>query len=169
MSTPTPRRLRGAARGLVLDDADRILLVRLVFPEWSGWVPPGGGIEPDEDDVSALRRELAEETGLVGADVGPVVWRRRHEFPLVLPDGSSWDGQSETVRLVRTAHFDPAPHLAEAELRAEGVESIRWWTLEEIVAATGTVMFAPRELGGLIESILADGVPAVPFEIHQSG
>jgi len=28
------------------------------------WLPPGGHVEPDEDPVTALRREVREETGL---------------------------------------------------------------------------------------------------------
>ena len=32
----TEPRLRDAARGLVLDESDRVLLVRLEFPRWVG-------------------------------------------------------------------------------------------------------------------------------------
>jgi ADP-ribose pyrophosphatase YjhB (NUDIX family) len=63
------RRLtRVAAYALVLDEDERILLVR-VAQGYSGagrWTLPGGGINFGEDPADAVLRELAEETGLVG-------------------------------------------------------------------------------------------------------
>ncbi|MFM9372762.1 NUDIX hydrolase [Streptomyces sp. Da 82-17] len=52
-------------------DADRLLLARLsdaspVFPPGL-WHLPGGGIDPGEQPVDALARELHEETGLTPA------------------------------------------------------------------------------------------------------
>jgi TDG/mug DNA glycosylase family protein len=70
--------LRHAVRGLVLDPADRVLLVRFEWPDKSVWATPGGGIEPEESDADALVRELAEECGLRDFDVGPCIWTRTH-------------------------------------------------------------------------------------------
>ena len=44
----TERRLRDAVRALVLDEADRVLLVRFEFPRWVGWATPGGGVNSHE-------------------------------------------------------------------------------------------------------------------------
>ena len=41
------------------------------------WVPPGGHVEPQEDPVSALLREIEEETGLRAQVVGAA---RRFDF-----------------------------------------------------------------------------------------
>ena len=57
-------RIRPAARAIVLDPDDRILLVRFQFPHGTFWATPGGGIEPGETPEEAVRRELAEEAGL---------------------------------------------------------------------------------------------------------
>lgn len=47
----------------VLRDADgRLLLHRRRTGD--GWAPPSGAVEPGEDVLTALRRELREETGL---------------------------------------------------------------------------------------------------------
>jgi 8-oxo-dGTP diphosphatase len=64
--------------GLVLDPDQRILLVRETDPVTGSefWVPPGGGLEPQDSSVIAcLQRELQEETGLT-IQVGRLVYLR---------------------------------------------------------------------------------------------
>ncbi|MGO4595848.1 NUDIX hydrolase [Leifsonia sp. 2TAF2] len=50
----------------VITDGDRILLAHWNESGRSGWTLPGGGIDPGEDPVDAVVREIAEETGYVG-------------------------------------------------------------------------------------------------------
>lgn len=118
----TEPRLRDAVRALVVDPGRRVLLVRFEFPRWTGWATPGGGISPGESDEDALRRELAEETGLDEFDLGPLVWRRTHLFEL-----GEWDGQVERYYLVRVPEFVPTPRLTWEELNDEYVTAVRWW------------------------------------------
>jgi ADP-ribose pyrophosphatase YjhB (NUDIX family) len=153
--------LRPAARAIVLDPQDRILLVRFEFPHLTVWATPGGGIEPDEDAGTALRRELAEEAGLDVADLGPVVWRRVHLFPEPL----RWLGQSEEYFLVRTPAFEPVPRLSWEQLNAELVTGIRWWTLDEI--GSSGACFAPRRLDTLVRELLRDGPPSEPIDVGE--
>jgi hypothetical protein len=50
-----------------------------------------------------------------------------------------------------------------AQLNAEFVAAIRWWTLEELVAAEEA--FAPRALPSLVTAIARDGPSATPFDV----
>jgi 8-oxo-dGTP pyrophosphatase MutT (NUDIX family) len=77
---PPPRPWRLSARLLVVDRAERLLLIRARDQEepdtgeW--WEVPGGGVESGEDTVAAAVRETAEETGYVVQPqcVGPACW-----------------------------------------------------------------------------------------------
>jgi 8-oxo-dGTP diphosphatase len=155
---PGPR-LRPAVRAVIIDPADRILLVRFVFPHDTVWACPGGGIEPNESDETALRRELAEEAGLRHFDIGPCIWTRRHVIPML---GGRWDGQSERFYLVRTSSFEPRPDLSAEELRGEYVTAIRWWQGSELAASTES--FAPRRLPELVAALGRNEVPGEPFD-----
>jgi 8-oxo-dGTP diphosphatase len=152
---------RAAVRALVIDPDDRVLLVRFVFPETGEefWATPGGGIDPGEELERALRRELREETGLEDAELGPVIWTRRHVFPWA---GQTWD-QSERVVLVRTPAFVPSPLLSSAQLASEGVHELRWWTLDELAASGAN--FAPRRIVRFLRQLLEEGPPGKPIDV----
>ncbi len=151
-------RLRQAARAIVLDPDDRILLVGF---DWHGsmlWETPGGGVDDGESLEQAARRELLEETGLDGADLGPIVWTRTHPEPF-----GEWDGQAESFYLVRSAGFEPAPRLSSEALRAEGMVAVRWWDLDELEATDAILL--PSRLPALVRELLLHGPPAEPIDV----
>ena len=165
MSAPEPDltglRIRRSVRAVVLDPAERILLVRFEFPTVTVWATPGGGMEPGETEEETLRRELDEELGLTDVHIGPHVWSRVHVIPFL--DGS-WDGQRDQIHLVRVPTFEPVPRLTWDQLRSERVHELRWWTLDELRDVGEGVRFAPRRLPELLAALLADGPPAAPLD-----
>ena len=68
---------RQTIRAAVVDERGRILLLRYGDEYGDWWVTPGGGREAGEADEQTLRRELEEEIGLVGFDLGPLLWELR--------------------------------------------------------------------------------------------
>ena len=160
--------IRPAVRGLVIDHDDCVLMVKLVFPQGTWWVLPGGGIDEGEDHLDALHRELREETGLSDAVIGAAVWNRVHYFRMTDTEGRVWDGQEETVYLVRTERFEPAPHLSVDELRGENLHEHRWWSISDLLAYDGTDRFSPPDLASYLHVIVRDGVPSTPFSIVQT-
>lgn len=156
--------LRQAVRALMIDQQDRVLLVKLDL-ERRGWVPgwilPGGGIEGGEDSSAALRRELLEETGLADPFVGPIVCQRRILGPQIAP---GYRGQEEDIYLVPCHDFTLEPTLTESELRSEGIVDMRWFTLEELRTLTDRVF--PVELPDLVERVLEFGGSVDPLVIE---
>ena len=151
--------MRSAVRAIVLDPADRILLVRFSFEGREVWACPGGGIEDGEPLEEAISRELDEEIGLTTFTLGPCVWTREHVIPLF---GGRWDGQRERFHLVRSDAFEPKPRFTAEELAAEGMVGMRWWSPAEVRASDRT--FAPRRLSALLDDLLAAGPPAAPID-----
>ena len=149
-------------RALILSEADRcVLLLRMQRPDRPGhfWLLPGGGVEPNEDRLDALRREVWEETGLAVCGEPRLLWRRVHTFGRGLCDSRDITEQHEDIYLVTTDRFEPtARH--NPELSEVGIfEEFRWWSAPALRAASGD-QFAPRTLPTLVEELLTNGPPA---------
>lgn len=153
-------RIREAVRALLIDPEQRVLLVRFEFPTATRWALPGGGLEPGESHIDALRRELEEEVGLTDVGIGPQIWHRLHIVPFL---NGKFDGQREKIHLVRCDAFEPQPRLSWEQLNAEFVHELRWWTLDEIAASD--VTFVPKHLHALLGALLRDGPPIDPVDV----
>ena len=157
-------RLKESVRALIVDPDDAVLLVRFLrdgIDIGAGfWANPGGGIEPGETALEAVRRELREEVGLEVDHLGPEVWVSK-----VLRPMTRWDGRIDHIHLYRTPRFRPRPELSEARLRAEGIQETRWWSPEEL--QTSGVTFFPGALPELLKQLRRDGTPATPIDVSS--
>ncbi|MFI0134790.1 NUDIX hydrolase [Streptomyces luteogriseus] len=154
--------LRHSVRALILDEADRVLLCRFAIPEPAGtvvWAAPGGGIEPGETPLAALRRELLEEVGLAVSDDPPHVW---HQEVVAPGHAAGYDGVVNDYFLVRTAGFDPRGTLSDAELAAENISGLEWWHPSDVARYDGPDLFSPRDLATPLTALITSGVPAGP-------
>jgi 8-oxo-dGTP pyrophosphatase MutT (NUDIX family) len=153
---------REAARVLLLDSRDRLLLFLGEDPAQpelgTWWFTPGGGLNPGESARDGARRELREETGLSATGLEGPVWRRVAEFDFA---GDHYR-QSEVFFVLHVdAHEVDTSGLEPLERAA--VVGHRWWTLDEL-SATEEVVY-PRALASELARLLADGLPAAPYEV----
>ena len=151
---PEPRR---AVRILIVDEADRVLLVRFWDGDRSWWCTPGGGVEVGETEEDAVKRELREELGTEAVELGSCIWTRRH---VGVFRGRPFD-QVERIYFARVAAFEPRP--TPAALLEHGRNDIRWWTPDELAAASDE--FAPRRLPELVRDVIAAGPPSAPLDV----
>lgn len=156
-------RIRQAVRALMVTPDQHVLLVRFEFPTRTVWALPGGGLEPGENHLDALRRELVEEVGLADPVVGAHVWNREH---IIAFEDGMWDGQQDRFYLVQVAErFVPTPALSWDQLRAERLHELRWWHIDEVEsAAQRDVWFAPMTLGRHLRELVTNGPPATPLD-----
>jgi 8-oxo-dGTP pyrophosphatase MutT (NUDIX family) len=146
VSERPPRRIRRAARIIVLDQANRVLLFRYVPADYPlFWILPGGACDPGEDFATAARRELFEETGIV-AD----------PLPLDLVREAEYDYLGEPVKSVEhffhhrvaEARIDTSGHTA---LEREVMREHRWFVRAELGGWPETIY--PLDLATLVERI----------------
>ena len=164
---------RQAARAVVLDGRDRVLLIRARDPfspakgEW--WELPGGGMEWGEASASAAAREIREETGLRDVEVGPCVWQHDARFTFA---GLRFD-QLEHIHVARWSGTGD-PH----EFRPDGLEMLEamafsgfgWWSAPELAGLRDSGQrIIPPWLPDQLVWYLAEGPPDEPIHLGELG
>ena len=158
-TSPTP--VRPTARVLLLDAADRILLMNGRLPgnadRDGAWFTVGGGLEPGETWLEAAAREIVEETGSTDFALGPIVWSR--QGVLNIPHPVLFDERYVLARCEGGALSRAGWQALEHEL----IDDLRWWTHAELVATADRVF--PGGLAERLPGILAGVYPAEPVAI----
>jgi 8-oxo-dGTP pyrophosphatase MutT (NUDIX family) len=144
---------------VLLDPADRVLLLEAGDPArpargvW--WELPGGGVEAGEATAAAAARELYEETGIKGVDMGPCWWRQHAEFNF---GGFHFD-QHEHVHVARVDGGDYRPAGLEG-LEVLAFRGARWWPLDDLADHVGRGgRIIPPWLLEQLPDVLAAGWP----------
>ncbi len=125
---------RTSARVVLLDEQDRVLLLRghdPMLPEVAFWFTVGGGVEPGESLRDAAVRELYEETGQrvdPAALRGPL-WRRVAVFPF----NGELIRSEELFFTLRAPSFEWRPAALNA-LERRTITDHRWCTPADIRA-----------------------------------
>lgn len=153
-------RERLSARVVLVDEQDRVLLVRFVddgaivvdgqSPDATYWATIGGGVEPGESLAEAAHREVFEETGIATFTLGPQVHLRR--LPLTLRDEPIVAVEHYFAGWVTTAdasldHLDPLEHGVLVEHR--------WWGHDELADPARTDTIYPRSIARLAADAIA--------------
>lgn len=158
-----PVRERLTARVLLLDEADRILLMKGRLPSRpdgpGAWFTVGGGFEPGETLLEAAAREIHEETGLGDFELGPLIAVREGVMRLA---GDEPVLMKESYLVARCPGGEPVRHGWQAD-EHDLIDDIRWWTLEAL-CATGERVYPPG-LAGLLSDIVAGRFPETPIVI----
>jgi 8-oxo-dGTP pyrophosphatase MutT (NUDIX family) len=165
---------------LLLDDDNRLLLLRMLRPATAGrpettpdgdgagyWLLPGGGLHRGEMYEAAARREVFEETGIAQVTLGPCVWLR--DKTVTWPDGAPmrvveryYTGGVATGTPITFAQHEP--------LEAALIAGYQWFTQAEIAAREAAEIFVPPGLGALFGELLrtrADGGQAQPVRLSS--
>lgn len=158
-------RERITARVLLFDPGGRVLLMKGRLPHAPDapgeWFTVGGGVEPGESVLQAAAREIVEETGFSGVELGRVVWlreveavTRRGDMVLV----------KETYLTARCLGGEPCRDGWDARERSL-IDDIRWWSPDEIEAADET--FHPQGAARLLAELIAGEPPEVPLVLPR--
>jgi 8-oxo-dGTP pyrophosphatase MutT (NUDIX family) len=148
----TPHRVRPTARVLLLDGENRILLMKGRLPSSpsapGAWFTIGGGVEAGESLYEAAAREVLEETGLIGVELGEVAWcgevtlLDRKQRPVLFQD---------TFILARCAGGEVSRSGWQA-LEREFVDDMRWWTLDELETTAESIW--PADLAARLRRLI---------------
>jgi 8-oxo-dGTP diphosphatase len=148
------------ATGIVLHQGE-VLLIEHAKLKW--WMPPGGHIDPNEDPVQAVLREVREETGLDCEIVAPVAFAHESIEVLPAPFTILVEDLSEGGEMVQ--HIDciyvlrPLSHPSAISAQEKEVTGVQWVPIEQ-VADLSTPPELPALIHAAAQSAVAQGAAA---------
>ena len=133
-------------KALIFNKEDKVLLLKCVPRENSGvyWDMPGGRIQGKESLASNLKREIFEETGLKGINIGKIVGVQ--EF------------QHEHKHIIRLTYVARVTSIKKIMLSDEHSE-YKWFSLSELSKQTNLdrylrILIKDKEVVSFIRSYL---------------
>ena len=163
--------IRKAARVIVLDSQNRILLMKInptlnaIKPkrliQIPFWLTPGGGVQKNETVYEAAARELYEETGITGVEISKShIW-----YGEIVLD---FDGHETFCQdyffLVRVQENIPITTERFEAFEKEIFCQYKWWSIDQM--AQSDDLFVPHGLIPLLEQIIAgNDLPKEPVPV----
>ncbi|MGB4420497.1 MAG: NUDIX domain-containing protein [Candidatus Saccharimonadales bacterium] len=118
-------RVRSGARAILLDQISRIALMHVSNHNY--YKLPGGGIDPKESTITALKRELREEVGASSIEIVPEVGQ-------VIEYRDDWDMKSEHFGFIAKLTGDIIePSRTDKEIN-HGYETVWVENIDEAIA-----------------------------------
>jgi 8-oxo-dGTP pyrophosphatase MutT (NUDIX family) len=140
---------RQAARVILLDPEDRVLLIRFTVPRLAGnftfWATPGGGLEDGETPIAGARRELQEELGMDIALEGPV-----HTAESAFEHHGAVVQNFDTFFVARCAPDAPRLMWFTEEERTV-LQGMRWWSAAEMESSDEPIF--PPDLASVVRRL----------------
>lgn len=114
---------------LFVDGHEVLLLDQATPPEPDRWDLPGGGLNPTEDLITGLRREVAEETGLTDFQIERLLTVAEGFYPRPY-------GQLHNLHIIYLCSVSPKPTTFHCSDPQEvGDRGIRWLPATTLTAA----------------------------------
>ncbi|NUT32394.1 MAG: NUDIX domain-containing protein [Hamadaea sp.] len=170
-ASPQPGvRIRPAARVVLLDDRDRLLLLKIHDPSVTRgpnpipaefWLLVGGGVDEGETYEEAAAREVFEETGLRDVTIGRCVWTQEKLVSNPAGEVEMVLGRYFVGRVSGDVTVDFSGH---EPLEVDVIRGFRWLTRDEVVELEARETVLPPGLGALLRDVL-NGGPAEPISL----
>jgi 8-oxo-dGTP pyrophosphatase MutT (NUDIX family) len=119
------------------------------------WTTVGGGRDEAETIEQTAAREAAEETGLAGIRLGPIVWYGEDS------QRSAWDVVLKEHFIVAFAPSETVDTVAWTDHERRQILDYRWWKSDEIRKSSEVIY--PPGLADLLEPVLAGNYPPGPI------
>lgn len=133
---------------VIVQQADRFLLVQEAHADRGTWYFPAGGVNPGESLIRAAVREVREEAGI---DVTPRALLWMEDLTHIDAQGQ-WSGRWRFV-----LRADPSPPGQPPGPTADSLDA-RWFALSEI---RGLRLRSPEVL--MMLDLISQGVPELPL------
>jgi 8-oxo-dGTP pyrophosphatase MutT (NUDIX family) len=151
---------RPTARVVLLDDEDRVLMLKIHDPSVTRgpnpitadfWLLVGGGVKPGESYEQAAYREVVEETGIQDVTIGRCVWTQEKVVADPAGEVQQVIGRYFVGRVASGVAVSFAGH---EPLEAATIVGYRWFRQDEIVAREADETFVPPGLGTLLTDVI---------------